>query len=252
MLPTFLIIGTQKGGTTSLYELLAEHPDVGRAILKEVHYFDQNHHRPLTWYQAHFPRRGTARHTGEATPYYMFHPLCAERVHAALPDVKLIVLLRDPVDRAHSHHNHERALGYEELDFATAIAQEPTRLAGEEQRLAEDPNYRSFAHQHYSYLARGLYDQQLKRWYDRFPTDQILVLASEQFFTDPEATLHTVQSWLGLARHTPTTLTPRNARSYDPMDADLRARLAGHFTDDTAQLPSLTNTHLPWARTTDS
>jgi hypothetical protein len=252
MLPTFLIIGTQKGGTTSLYELLAEHPEVGRASLKEAHYFDQNHDRPISWYQAHFPRRGSARHTGEATPYYLFHPLCAERVHAALPKVKLIVLLRNPVDRAHSHHNHEHALGNEELDFVTAIAQEPERLAGEERRLAEDPTYQSFAHQHYSYVARGLYAEQLKRWYDRFPPDQILTLASEEFFADPEAILHRVQTWLELATHTPARLTPRNARSYDPMDPELRARLAGYFRADTAQLPRLTNTHLPWAQPTGS
>jgi hypothetical protein len=252
MLPTFLIIGTQKGGTTSLYELVAEHPDVGRASLKEVHYFDQNHHRPIAWYQAHFPLRGTAKHTGEASPYYMFHPLCAERVSAALPDVKLIVLLRNPVDRAHSHHNHEQALGYEKLDFVTALAQEPERLAAEERRVAEDPDYDSFAHQHYSYLARGLYAEQLKRWYDRFPPDQILTLASEDFFTDPQATLDRVQTWLGLAPHTPNTLTPRNARSYDPMDPELRARLAGYFKDDTAQLHRLTDTQLPWAQPTDS
>jgi hypothetical protein len=252
MLPTFLIIGAQKGGTTSLYELLAEHPDVGRATRKEAHYFDQNHRQPITWYQAHFPRQGTARHTGEATPYYLFHPLCAERVHAALPEVKLIVLLRNPVDRAHSHHNHEHALGYEELEFVTAIDQEPDRLAGEERRLVEDPGYHSFAHQHYSYIARGLYAQQLKRWYDRFPPEQILTVASEDFFTDPQAALHRVQTWLGLAPHTPTTLSARNARSYDAMDAELRARLAGYFSDDNARLFRLTNTHLPWAPPADS
>jgi hypothetical protein len=251
MLPTFLIIGTQKGGTTSLYELLAEHPDVGRASLKEVHYFDHHYGRPLTWYQAHFPRRGTAKHTGEASPYYMYHPVCAERVHAALPDVKLIVLLRDPVDRAHSHHNHERALGFEELDFVTAIAQESDRLAGEEQRLAREPDYQSFAHQHYSYLARGLYAEQLKRWYDRFSPDQILALASEDFFTDPQATLHRVQTWLELSTHTPATLTARNARSYDPMEPELRARLASYFRDDIAQLPRLTSTEFPWAQRAD-
>jgi hypothetical protein len=252
MLPTFLIIGTQKGGTTSLYELLAEHPDVGRASTKEVHYFDHNHHRPITWYQANFPRRGTAKHTGEATPYYLYHPLCAARVHAALPGVKVIVLLRDPVARAHSHHNHERALGNESLDFATAIDRESERLAGEEQRLAQDSTYQSFAHQHYSYLARGLYAQQLKRWYERFPADQILTLASEEFFTDPQTSLHRVQNWLGLSLHTPTTLAPRNARDYDAMDPELRARLTDFFRDDAAQLPDLTNTRLPWAQTTDS
>lgn len=246
MLPTFLIIGAQKSGTTSLYELLAEHPEVGRASAKEVHYFDHNYERSLTWYQAHFPRCGEAKHTGESSPYYLYHPLCPPRVHAALPGVKLIVLLRDPVDRAQSHYHHERAYGLEPLDFAAAIVEEPRRLACEEQRLIRDPSYRSFAHQHCSYLSRGLYGQQLRRWYDYFAPEQFLILASEHLFANPIRILHQVQGWLDLPRHTPTTVTARNVRVYASMDPQLRAQLTNHFRQDAAQLSKLTDAHLPW------
>ncbi len=247
MAPTFLIIGAQKAGTTSLLEYLNEHPEVGAPATKEVHYFDHHSERPAAWYRSHFPRRGSCRHSGEATPYYLFHPAAPERVRAALPDVRLIVLLRDPVERAYSHHNHEQVLGFEELGFSDALEREPERLAGEEARLRADPAYRSFSHQHHSYVARGLYAAQLERWLALFPREQLLVLASERLFGDPAGTLHEVQRWLGLEEHTPAALTPRNARSYAPIDAALRDELRARFADDGARLRGLIDADLAWA-----
>ncbi len=104
--PDFLIIGAQKAGTTSLYNQLTRHPDVARCLGQEVHYFDRHMHRSPAWYFAHFRPRLFASDgvvTGESTPYYLFHPRAAERVAELLPDVKLIVLLRDPVARDISH-----------------------------------------------------------------------------------------------------------------------------------------------------
>jgi hypothetical protein len=247
MLPTILIIGAQKGGTSSLYQYLVDHPAVGRASGKEIQYFTHNAQRGLGWYRAHFPRAGEVRHAIEATPYYIFHPHCPSRVRAALPGVKLIVLLREPVDRAYSHYqmNYSK-YGYENLDFRTAIALEDRRLTGEEERMLRDKRYKSFAHQHYSYLARGMYTRQLERWYAEFPRDQILVLCSEHLFNDPARTLHQVQAWLGLVEHTPSTLRPYNARSYDPIDHGFRAELRAGFEPDIARLRDLTGVSLPW------
>jgi hypothetical protein len=245
-LPTFLIIGTQKGGTTSLHEYLDEHPQIGSATLKEVQYFSLNFHRPLDWYQAHFPRDGEYTHVVESSPYYLFHPSCPDRVRATLPDVKLIVLLRDPVARAHSHHNHEVALGFETLDFRAALDREPERLAGEADRLLADNRYRSFAHQHHSYVARGMYAAQLDRWLERFPREQMLILPSEDLFGDPAATVHRVQAWLGLPEHTPASLAAANARSYKPMESEMREELGRRFRADSARLPELTGVQFPW------
>jgi len=246
-LPTFLIIGAQKGGTTSLHEYLAEHPGVGAAEIKEVHYFTLHSQRPLDWYRAHFPREGRHLHVFESTPYYLFHPCCPARIRAALPDVRLIALLRDPVSRAHSHHQHERALGFESLEFAEALAREPERLAGEEERLLNEPGYRSYAHQHYSYLARGRYDRQLERWLEHFPREQMLILASEELFSDPRTTVHRVQAWLGLDPHTPARLTARGARAYPPLDDGLRAQLKDVFRDSSARAAHLAEVDFPWA-----
>lgn len=246
-LPTFLIIGTQKGGTTSLHGYLAEHPDVGSSLIKEVQYFSLNAQRPLEWYRAHFPERDRYQHIFESSPYYLFHPCCPRRVRLVLPSVKLIVLLRDPVDRAHSHHNHERALGFERLEFAAALEREQSRLAGEEGRLESEPTYRSFAHQHFSYVSRGMYAAQLKRWLHFFPRDQMLILPSEGLFTDPAQTLHQVQAWLGLSSHTPVSLTARNARSYSPMTPELHEEAYSRFSASSAELIRVTGVQFPWA-----
>src|SRR6188508_1226206 len=109
--PTFMIIGTQKGGTTSLHRYLDKHPDVTMALKKEVHFFDSFYFKGSDWYLAHFPLRSEAAQTGEASPTYIFHPEAPRRVYDAFPQVKLIALLRNPVDRAYSHHQMESGGG---------------------------------------------------------------------------------------------------------------------------------------------
>ncbi|MGH3138604.1 MAG: sulfotransferase, partial [Gaiellales bacterium] len=122
-LPDFLIIGAQRCGTTSLYRYLEKHPQViGAAPSKGVHYFDVHHERSLRWYRAHFPTRrrrdraGGGAVTGEASPYYVFHPHGPDRVRAAVPNVRLILMLRDPVIRAFSQYQQEYARGFEDAE----------------------------------------------------------------------------------------------------------------------------------------
>ena len=152
--PDVLIVGGQRCGTTSLFKTLRQHPAVLPPVLhKGVHYFDTGYPRGMGWYRAHFPLRATAarvqRRTGvrpitvESSPYYMFHPLAAERIDRDLPGVKVLVLLRDPVERAYSAHAHELARGFETEDFRTALDLEEERLDGEVERLLADPGYRS-------------------------------------------------------------------------------------------------------------
>lgn len=246
-LPTFLIIGTQKGGTTSLHEYLAEHSRVSPPTTKEVHYFDHAHHRGGRWYRAHFrPRARPDEITGESTPYYLFHPLVPELAARELPDSRLIVVLRNPIDRAFSHHNHERALGFEDLPFEDAIAREPERLRGEEELILADPRYRSFSHQHHSYLARSRYAEQLERWLGHFHRDRFLVLSSEDLFADPGAALAEAERFLGLERDIPDDLTARNARSYPPIQADLRDRLREQFEPHNRRLYELVGRDFGW------
>jgi hypothetical protein len=246
-LPSFLIVGAAKAGTTSLHEYLCEHPRVSTPLRKEIHYFDFSYGRGEPWYRAHFDRpRSAGEISGESTPYYLFHPLVPERVARDLPDVKLIVLLRDPIDRAFSQHNHEVSSGYETLPFGEACEREAERLRGEEERMRREPGYSSFSHQHNSYLARSRYAEQLERWYGHFDRDRFLVLGAEELFADPAATLARTQEFLGLDVELPGDLSPRNSRTYAPIDSETRTRLQAELEPHNQRLFELVGREFGW------
>ena len=113
-LPDFLGLGTQKGGTTTLHQLLGLHPDVHLPDRKEVHYFDLQPEQPASWYAEQFSSARPGQHCGEITPFYLFHPEVPARIRALLPEAKLLVLLRDPVERALSQVFHARKRGFED------------------------------------------------------------------------------------------------------------------------------------------
>ena len=125
--PDFIIIGTQKGGTTLPHRCLSRHPDVGQSLMGEDHLFSWQYDQGSDWkrYLARFP---CVASVGVSSPSYLLHPRAPERVHGALPQVKLIALLRNPVDRADSHHQMNFRKGIEPLSFEDAIAAEPERL----------------------------------------------------------------------------------------------------------------------------
>ncbi len=240
MLPGFLIAGAQRCGTTSMYRTLSQHPAVVKAVWhKGVHYFDTDYGRGLDWYQGHFPLRARARLaaraggaapvTFEASPYYMFHPLAAERISRDLPGVKLLVLLRDPVERAYSAHAHELARGYETEPFARALELEAGRLDGEVERIIADPAYVSRSHQHQAYRARGQYIEQLERLERLFGRDRIHVVDSSDFFTEPEPVYKAVLEFLELPHRGDPAFERYNARPRSPMPENLRTALDEHF-----------------------
>lgn len=246
-LPDFVIIGAQRCGTTSLYAYLAGHPGVAPAEEKEIHFFDLNWHRGVRWYRDRFPSRGLRRlRTGEASPYYVFHPHAPSRVAEVLPEARLLLMLRDPVDRAFSHYKLGRAQGWETLSFEDAIDREPERLAGEVDRMLEDPSYRSFAHQHYSYLARGRYVEHLPPWLDRFG-DRLLVLRSEDLYQDPAPVLARVLAFLDLEDTPARALAALNVSDPVVLDAPTRRRLAEHFRPYNRRLEELLGRELGWS-----
>jgi hypothetical protein len=182
-LPNFLGLGTQKGGTTYLHGLLGQHPQVQMASPKEVQFFSLHWHRGLAWYCRHFNDVAPEQCCGEVTPYYLFHPLAAERIQTVLPTTKLIVLLRDPVERSLSQYFHSRRLDLEPLALEAALVAEPGRLADAESSLHRDLPHRS--HQQHSYLSRSRYERQLPLYQALFPKAQLLILRSEALFADP-------------------------------------------------------------------
>ncbi len=260
-LPDFLIIGTKRGGTTSLWNYLLGHPLVPRLFpawnTKTSHYFEEHWSQGERWYRSHFPtrrqramlaqRHGAPCRVGEAAPLYMFHPLAAGRVRELMPAVRLIVLLRDPVERAYSHWKERRTEGREELDFAAALAAEPARTAGERDRLIADPQYFSEAYDWHTYRARGRYLEHLEPWLELFDRRQFLFVASESLYQDPAGTYRRVLEFLDLPDHQLADYQVFNDRRSAPMDPAVRAELTEYYRPHNAALQDRLGMRFAWA-----
>lgn len=260
--PDFLIIGTKRGGTTSLWKAMVEHPDVLPMFpaireSKSAHYFDLNYSRGSRWYHSHFAtRQQRERHfrhtgvrpiTGEASPYYMFHPLAAGRIHADLPSVRLIVSLRDPVDRIWSHYRERVGGGTETLTFREALEAEAGRLAGEENRIrGEAPDYNSFHHDFSSYLARGRYEEHLRPYVELFG-DRLLVLRAEDYYSDENAELTKMSQFLGIPPYPDRPVTRFNEMPRSDMLEEDREWLVEYYRPHVTRLESLLGRPMNWS-----
>lgn len=270
VLPDFIILGTQRGGTTSLYHYLTEYAGVFSAMHKEVHFFDDHFSAGLRWYRAQFPtllqkyyadRVQKQRFvTGESSPYYLFHPHVPKRVLNSIPEVKLIVLLRNPIDRAYSHHWLSVHEGHETLPFEKALKCEEERLAGEEEKMLEHEGYESYNHKHYTYLSRGIYVDQLRRWVGTFPKEQFLIVKSEDLYSDPAAITRQCLEFLGIPAsrldtakefkqyREPTPGGHKNREKPPRMDAALRKTLVEYFKPHNARLYEYLGRDFEWDR----
>lgn len=246
LMPDFLIIGAQRAGTTSLFNYLSQHPSIIPALTKEVHFFDINYSKGLKWYRSHFPTTFTKTYvnrfkkldilTGEATPYYLFHPHAPQRIFDCIPEVKLIVLLRNPIDRAYSHYQKQIKHGRETLPFDMAIREENKRLEGEAERIFGDERYYSFNHQRFSYLSRGIYVEQLRAWFDFFPRDRFLILSSKDLLDKPQAVSNRVFEFLDLPTWEISEHKRYNVIDYQKMDPSVRHGLIEYFRPYNQQL----------------
>ena len=261
-LPDYLVIGAKKGGTTSVANWLAKHPHVLPMFprvqrAKSPHYFDINFWRGEQWYRSHFHtellrrlhqrRTGSWPIAGESSPYYLFHPAAAQRIHETVPDVKLVAVLREPVGRAYSNYWDRRATGHEDLPtFEEAIEAEPRRLAGVTDEVLAPPDAYSYDHDHHTYLARGHYAEQLRRYFDRFDRDQLLVLSADAVLRDPTASFGRLQAFLGLEA-VEIDLKRHNVRTgYPPLDPATRERLRAHYAPYNQELYELLGEDLGW------
>ena len=265
VLPDYLIVGTKKGGTTSLANWLVQHPGVLRMFPKSqrhksAHYFDASFTKSPAWYRSHFPTRRHRDHVadrvgyppivGEASPFYMFHPAVPDRVKSMLPDAKIVMLLREPVARAYSHYWDRVSTGFEDAPtFEEAIAAEPARLADVEEARFADPAYAHLSFEHHSYLARGRYVEQLARWMPQFGPDQLLVLEFERMKSEPEELFAEVVSFLGLPPCGSVDFRARNERKRQPaMSEATRDSLRDYFRPYNRQLVEMLGRELSWTR----
>ena len=252
MLPNFLIIGAARSGTTTLYSHLQGHPDVYLPAKKrpEPHFFLKNSEfvRGLSYYdERYFSHWAGQRAIGEASTSYIFGPEVPKRVRACLPAVRLIAMLRNPIERAFSNYWHTVKGGLETLCFAEAVALESTRkseLAGT--ALGEISPF--------AYIERGFYASQLRRWFEEFDREQIKIVIFDDFIASPAATLAEVARFLDIA---PERLPNRGVEAENKsvpaemtIPSELRRTLINTFRDDVTALSDLLGRNLAhWLET---
>lgn len=260
LLPDFVIIGCQRGGTSSLYKYLGRHPQIAPSLRKETEFFTINHHRGESWYRAHFPlamRRRLARLFGrrlitfEATPDYLLEDRAVERLHAMLPKAQIIVLLREPGERALSHYHHNVRLGQENETFARALDLEEERIAPDLAELKRDPDGRALAYRRFSYATRGMYADQLSRWLAVFPRDRVKILESEVFFDDPDRVLGEILEFVGAKPWSPPefrnySYLQKGLEGHEEVPEPERSALDARFAEPNRELRELIGEEMGW------
>jgi hypothetical protein len=234
-LPDFVVIGAPKCGTTFLYHLLTKHPHIEPSAFKELHYFDLLFEEGTEWYRQCFlpPRQKNGRETitGEGTPSYLLHPLAAERMAGVIPDAKLIVLLRNPVDRTYSAYHH-RAKNREKI------------------QTFEETVEAAFDAPNAGFLSQSIYVDHLLRWSKFFDREQMLVLKSEDFFERPREVLKLVLDFLDLPDWEPGASELRdkvNKGKYEQgMDLAIRRRLEDFFAPHNRRLYEYLGVDFGW------
>jgi len=252
-LPDWIVIGGFRCGTTSLYNYVAAHPSacqcVPRDPKRELHFFDVNWGKGVKWYKAFFKEApGEHLFVGEKTPTYFDHPLVPQRMKEVCPEARILVLLRNPVERAYSHWWRCHKSHLEDLSFSGA-------LDAEERRLATDDLERVYAgsdgfwESHlnlFSYLRRGRYVEHLERWLEHFPVEQIFVLKSEDMFADPQAVMADVFNFLGLPNYRLGSFKQWQHDEKPAMMSIDRARLESYFRPYNDELGQLLNRQFNW------
>ncbi|MDQ6660253.1 MAG: sulfotransferase domain-containing protein [Chloroflexota bacterium] len=266
VMPDFLIIGAERCGTSSLYYYLIEQPHIISASTKETHFFDENFGKGIGWYRAQFPVSVRKQYvttvlkqdflTGEGTPYYMLYPHAPKRTFEIVPEVKLIALLRNPVDRAFSKHWIETRAGFETWSFEDAIKGEHERLAGEREKMLADESYYSYSFRHFSYLTRGIYLDQLQNWLHYYPREQLLILRSEDMYSNPAEVLQKTLQFLGVKNASlnrefknyrrPSKKGYRNQAFTPTLDPKMREYLVEYFRPHNARLYEYLGVNFDW------
>ena len=255
--PDYIIIGAVKCGTTSLFNYLRAHPDIIPSYIKEVQFFNSNnYYLGFKWYRTFFPillfkyfykyilKRKFI--TGEASADYILHPSVAKRIYSLLPNVKIIILLRNPVDRAYSDYNRNVKYKLEKLTFEEVIEKENELLKGGIDRILLDEHYNEFKNKRLFYLLRGIYFNQIKFWFRYFPKEHILILKSEAFFDNPPAILKKVFKFLEIPNWRLFEYKKWGKRNYQKMDDKTRNWLINYYKPYNKRLYELLGRNFNW------
>ena len=247
VLPNFIIIGTVRSGTTSLYYNICEHPSVLPAAYDEIGFFDSNFHLGINWYRSMFPTEKKMEEikkdtgfaiTGEDTPFYFWKKEAVERISHIIPNSKLIVIFRNPVDRAYSNYNLAVRTGNEELSFENAIE--------EEIEFIRNHTFRESVDRRRSYLAKGIYAEQLEIWKNIFPENQIHIICMEDMEKDPQNELLKIFQFLKIPKYKIKNPQKQKMVKYVKMDANTRRKLLDYYKPYTEKLFNIIQKKFEW------
>ncbi len=253
VLPDFLIIGAGKCGTSSAYNYLIEHPNIYPAKIKELNYFVRKWTR---WYRPNFPTiflkyylkkiRKEPFLTGEASPFYLLNPFVAKEVKEQIPNVKIIIFLRDPIDRSFSQYSQWQKTEYEKLSFEEVIKQEKIKTKKDWENYIDDGSIDNRDHVRHAYLEGGLYYNQIKIWMDIFPKKQFLIIKSEDFFSNPAKILSEIFIFLGIKNYRIDVSKKYNVGSYYQMNPETKEFLKKFFKTHNENLIKLLGEKFKW------
>lgn len=245
--PDFVIIGVNKAGTTSLEKYISEHPQVISPLEKEVNFFSHYFNCGLPWYQSYFAPEieGQKFVTGDATPCYMMFPESDQRLFTSLPNAKLIVLLRNPVDRTLSHYYDIVRAGYEKRSLEEAIYLEIEAINNAPEETLIDGSYFK---QSWNYLFNSLYVYALKRWMSLFPREQFLIIKSEDLYANSAAVVQQIFQFLGLPEHQLKSYPKHLPGKYKSKPSDeIRQTLSEYFKPHNEQLEDFLGVQFNWS-----
>jgi hypothetical protein len=242
--PDFLIIGCQKGGTSSLFEYLVQHPQIDGSLIKEVQFFTSRHWIGERGYRSFFPPKNDSGCLAtESTPYYLFSEVAPGRVAAMLPEAKLLVLLREPVGRAYSHYKHNCRRGHETRSFEEAVEADIS-IFEKQGSISKSPDETEQNYRHFSYVRRGLYDLQIARWLEYFPRENFFISRAEDFFKNPSDITQKAIRFLGLENVPLATDLAHNQYHYDHKSKDQFPELCEFFREPNQRI--LASTGITW------
>lgn len=254
VLPDLIVIGVGRGGTTSLYHYLDQHKCISKSAYDEIGYFDDNYNLGINWYRSMFPtifhkKKIISKYgkflTYEVTPWYIRRPWIIERIHDILPTVKIIAVLRNPVDRTYSHYHMAKRNQIISNSFDKIIDSDINFLNNSK-------NIQNFNNEYYkeivqnSFLARGFYAEQLENWFKVFPREQILIISSEELAENTQSTLDLIFKFLNLKPQKIPNLKKMNVAKYPPMSVKTRNKLNKFFQNYNENLFELVGKRFSW------
>ena len=257
VIPDFLVIGAKRCGTTSLYQHLSEHPCISRSPRDNIGFFNENYHLGINWYKSLFPtvfykKKMESKNKQclffDVTSTYMEEELTAKNVYEVNPNQKIIVILRNPVDRAYSHYHVNVKEKSEKRSFEDAIFEEMNRIKSERIIQNKNKNLRVFTPNNIHYLKKGFYALQLKSWFKIFPREQILVLSTEEFQEDQNLIYKKIFDFLNIPNMKIKNTEKMEKGNYIPMKDKTRTLLLDYFIQYNHELFELINSEFNWEK----